>query len=403
MLSELHVRNVVRNFGYILLEIKNGREKMVIIQDEDGYKYCVNYHALAAGKKPYIVGSNNPFSLHNIVIWLNKNNCSFNLLPNNEYVSAISRNLHFYCHKCDDIFISSWNCIFEGRGCGVCSGRQVGERHSLAHIRPDLANEWSNKNEILPNEVAPNSNKRAWWICSKCSYGLNGEWFVPPCDRMSGTGCPACSGRVPTNIDNLIVRYPEALCFWDYSNNDKSPNEYRHGSKKEVYWLCENNRHDSYLRSVEKAVRFEFRCPECVRERTESFLQEKVRRYLYSIDELSINHEESCTIVPVNPKTGAYLPFDNEVEELRLIIEVNGEHHFRLNSWHNFAFDRNGMTPEESLEYQQWKDNYKKEYAISQGYYYLEIPYWYDDEQETWKQAIDEMIEYILEQEGGNN
>ena len=38
---------------------------------------------------------------------------------------------------------------------------------------------------------------------------------------------------------------------------------------------------------------------------------------------------------------------------------------------------------------------YKKQYALSQGYYYLEIPYWTESD-ESYKTLIDEKIKSIL-------
>lgn len=35
-----------------------------------------------------------------------------------------------------------------------------------------------------------------------------------------------------------------------------------------------------------------------------------------------------------------------------------------------------GKTPLEEFEYQKWKDKFKKDFAIKQGYMYIEIPYW---------------------------
>ena len=32
------------------------------------------------------------------------------------------------------------------------------------------------------------------------------------------------------------------------------------------------------------------------------------------------------------------------------------------------------ISMEEAFEYQKWKDNFKKKYALEQGYNYLEIP-----------------------------
>ena len=53
------------------------------------------------------------------------------------------------------------------------------------------------------------------------------------------------------------------------------------------------------------------------------------------------------------------------------------------------------MTPEESLEYIQWKDEYKKQYALSHGYYYLAIPYTAEKD-ESYKIMIDSKIHEIL-------
>ena len=53
-------------------------------------------------------------------------------------------------------------------------------------------------------------------------------------------------------------------------------------------------------------------------------------------------------------------------------------------------------TPEYELYYQKLKDRYKKIKAIQQGYFYLEIPYWTDDKDETWKQLINNKLKEIL-------
>ena len=67
------------------------------------------------------------------------------------------------------------------------------------------------------------------------------------------------------------------------------------------------------------------------------------------------------------------LPYDNELIDYKIIIEVNGAQHYQNKTiWF-------GKTEEEQkyhFEYQKWKDQYKKEYAIKKGYKFLELPYW---------------------------
>jgi hypothetical protein len=60
----------------------------------------------------------------------------------------------------------------------------------LATVNPDLAKEWHpTKNAPLtPKDVAPNSNKKAWWVC-----GRGHEWEATVSNRNQGRGCRYCS------------------------------------------------------------------------------------------------------------------------------------------------------------------------------------------------------------------
>ena len=53
-------------------------------------------------------------------------------------------------------------------------------------------------------------------------------------------------------------------------------------------------------------------------------------------------------------------------------------------------------TPEYEFYYGQIKDRYKRIIAKQKGYYFLEIPYWTDNENKDWKKLIDNKINEIL-------
>jgi hypothetical protein len=89
------------------------------------------------------------------------------------------------------------------------------------------------------------------------------------------------------------------------------------------------------------------------------------------------------------------MPFDNEIKELKLIIEVHGEQHYRINGFHRKSAKQKKITVEESFNLQKERDKYKRIFALSQGYFYLEIPYWTDDKEETWKKLIDDKIKEV--------
>lgn len=87
-----------------------------------------------------------------------------------------------------------------GSGCPYCTGRLVCKHRSLAKQNPDLAA------QIHPDlnpgvdakRLAPYSNKRLYWYCSK-SHGEHGElgpatWADRICNRsIFGSGCPVCA------------------------------------------------------------------------------------------------------------------------------------------------------------------------------------------------------------------
>ena len=53
-----------------------------------------------------------------------------------------------------------------GEKCPICSGARVIEGiNDLSTLKPKLASEWSEKNEIKPTEVSIGSHKKVIWKC----------------------------------------------------------------------------------------------------------------------------------------------------------------------------------------------------------------------------------------------
>lgn len=68
--------------------------------------------------------------------------------------------------------------------------------HVLAEDRPDLVDEWHEKNERSPDEVSTQCNDRAWWRCRDCGHEWRTKVFHrtrnPRKGRLQGSGCPKC-------------------------------------------------------------------------------------------------------------------------------------------------------------------------------------------------------------------
>ena len=250
------------------------------------------------------------------------------------------------------------------------------------------------KNILNPWRIDKKSRENIYINCQKHDY--HGSHRLS-CNAFTiGNGCPYCvnkNGKVHA-FDSLGTLHPKSINIWS-GKNKKSPYEYTSLSNQKVWWRCLDG-HDDYYRQISNATKCEFRCPECVKERAESFLQEKVRLYLESLNNnnYTILHEHNCTIIPKNPKskTNNTLPFDNEVKELKLICEVHGLQHYKLSKWHTQISKQHDTIPEYELHMQQVRDRYKKFIAYKQGYNYIAIPYWTDDKIETWKTLINDKI-----------
>jgi ribosomal protein L37AE/L43A len=55
------------------------------------------------------------------------------------------------------------------------------------------------------------------------------------------SGCPYCSGRKSKNgINDFATLHPELLQEWNYSKNDKTPEQFKQRSHKKIWWICKD-------------------------------------------------------------------------------------------------------------------------------------------------------------------
>lgn len=81
-----------------------------------------------------------------------------------------------------------------GNGCPYCSGRLVSPGdNDLLSVYPNIAKEWhpQNNGNLLPSQITSRSNKKVWWLCSKCGY----EWETRVVHRANGHNCPRCAKK----------------------------------------------------------------------------------------------------------------------------------------------------------------------------------------------------------------
>jgi len=127
----------------------------------------------------------------------------------------------------------------EGSGCPVCSNRVVvpGE-NDLCTTAPELAKQWhpDRNGPLKPEQVLGGSPRKVWWRCSR-----GHEWQATIHSRVSGSGCPVCTGKVILPGENDLESYsPELARQWILSRNGAlTPDRVSIYSNKRVWWRCE--------------------------------------------------------------------------------------------------------------------------------------------------------------------
>ena len=264
-----------------------------------------------------------------------------------------------------------------------------------------LITEWDNtKNIKSMSDYTYKSGFYANWICSVCGH----SWRSKICNRSNGSGCPNCANKksgvrtIKRQVEkNGSLRDSGHSCMdeWDYIKNLIDPSEVAKSSNKKVWWKC---RDCGYEWQATPNSRIKgHRCPCCVSNQDVSSIQKKTKEYLMSHYQYELKHERDCSILPKSPKTNYPMPFDNEVvisDNIKLIIEVNGEQHYKITEFVKMDAKKHNILPDDELKYIQWKDEYKKQFALSAGYHYLTLPYWtFADD--SYKTLIDCKIQEI--------
>ena len=87
--------------------------------------------------------------------------------------------------------------------------------------------------------VEPNSGIKAVWQCDECPAGQPHVWAATVYSRAQlGTKCPYCSNKLLCLHKSLATKAPDAAQYWDYSKNEKVPEQVLAGSHSRAAWKC---------------------------------------------------------------------------------------------------------------------------------------------------------------------
>lgn len=291
-------------------------------------------------------------------------------------------------HESEQKTISNIPTQEKSSACSICNSFGGWAKDNFGH--EFFKNYWSDSNTLSPYDFTKRSLSKAYFKCNK--DGNHPDYLCSIHNFAAGKRCPCCARKNILPSESLAAEFPEIIDIW--FDQEVSPFEIAPKSNKPIKLFC--NTHGIYSRMPCSIEHNDF-CPQCNRERTSSRLQSLVSNYLTELG-FTVLHESNCTLSPINPQSGRRLLYDNEIPELKLIIEVHGVQHYKVTNFAIAKAHKDDITAEQVLEYSIWRDKFKRNYALQKGYSYLEIPYT-TEKDESYKALIDKEICNICEKE----
>ncbi len=152
------------------------------------------------------------------------------------------------------------------QGCPECARDRIRDR-SIVVLFPRIAREWHpTKNRTGPELVAPGSNQRAWWRCTK---DQRHEWATAVQNRTRiGSGCPYCRGMRATADHSLATKFPAVAREWHPTKNgDLAPADVTPRSGRSVWWQCKKDARHVWRARVANRAHPKSTCVFCVGQR----------------------------------------------------------------------------------------------------------------------------------------
>jgi len=253
--------------------------------------------------------------------WSNRNT-----LKPNEVALNSHKKFWFDCGECEHLFEIALNCLNKGSWCSYCANKKLCDLNrncSLCYDKcfasVEYSKNWSDLNFEEPFELFKNSHKEYLFDCPICKHT-----FKQKLSHITrGNSCNYCH--------NLMICKEEMNCHtcrnksfasiersknWS-TKNKKQPIEVFKSSAEKFIFDCDKCGNDfpSKLCHITDGSW----CPNC-RYKTEVLVYDKLKTNYPSIKRQY--KVDWC-------KDKKHLPFDLTIEEKKIIVEVDGEQHWK--------------------------------------------------------------------------
>lgn len=166
--------------------------------------------------------------------------------------------------------------------------------NDLTITNPQLASEFSPRNDKKANEVGEWQKYEVFWICPTCKQEFHRE-----VRRMTAgfDECPICTGKIAiAGYNSFADEHPELVSLWSI-NNDKKPTEVTSQSSYRALWVCPTCG-DEYYGQVRDMVSGSVDCPICSGRKAKSGVNSLLDLYPEIQDEWAENENALLGIFP---------------------------------------------------------------------------------------------------------
>lgn len=434
--SQEEIAEIMSQHGFVLQDTYQDCHTPFCCEDSEGYKYSTRIGDIMKGKLPYIVSVHNPYSIHNIALYLKKRGYTSTLLSE-EYVSSQDK-LRFRC-ECGNEFSSSWNSVVSKHKCycNFCSKskRFDGLRDYTSEI---LEHCQQNGYSLITQEIRRCKEPFEYICLRHAAEGVQHSSYDNMINGRKGClycGIEARGKKLRTNEGKLreaVERVGFLYMGYDYNNENS---KYK---KVNIHYICPRHK-EKGIQTIKfnNLKKSHGRCKYCAGHgRTFDDLQDELDAMHNEIDIVSYTRYQdpitvSCRVcghtwvtTGINLTTGhrcpkcissnfakdvakildqwgydyqieykyqdcvdkLALPFDFFLPDFNTVIEADGEHHYRPVTYGNMNADDALMHHENCVRHDQIKNQYCAEHGIR----LIRIPYWEKDSLDVylWDQFV---------------
>lgn len=244
-------------------------------------------------------------------------------------------------------------------GCPFCTKQRMGaDSNSLLSDYPEVVKEYwdwgiNTKRGIYPSKLMPKSNKPINLKCKKCGYSW-GDYS--PADLVHyKLGCPVCSGqRVKKGFNDFQSKFPDLVKrFWDWDENEITPDNISWGSGKWCSFKCDKCGH-KWKVELHDLTTYGRGCPQCAREGFVSKGEKEILDFLKA-NYSGVIETSKVGLLPNNLELDIYTP------EKKIGIEFNGIYwHSELYKDKNKHYTKHKLCKQMGITlFQIWEDQWR--------------------------------------------